>query len=527
MAMKGIRMKLSYTGKTTLAFASLVTLCLIVGIVGHVASSRILSGLTTFSKGVLPATDYLLQLDRDMHQTLIAQLMLEQASAGDQSRFESAALENIQQVQQRWDRYQAASAPLATDAMRSLDRAFESAYAKWSELSESALPLLRSQDSAERLRGGLLVKNDCVAAFDAAREHIDKLTEALEMEAAKIRDASDATAFRAQSTLAVVVLVSAILGGLLTWLIGLQIGKKLRRIASQLSTNADHTADAATQINVSSQRVAEGASEQAASLEETAASLEENSAIIQSSAASARDLKAVSEETTLAAQEGNREMATMIKAMRLIDESSNNIAHTLKTIDEIAFQTNILALNAAVEAARAGGAGAGFAVVADEVRALAQRCATAARETSARIAESTERSRMGLSASQRVSEKLALIDAKAAEMDRLMSSMERASEEQSVGITQLSEAMAQMDQVTQNNAAAAEETASAANELDSQVNSLERMARDLAAILGIQAAPRTPKASAAKPKRATRPVDRTANNAYHASRTEAPALDFF
>src|SRR5207247_7553209 len=91
----------------------------------------------------------------------------------------------------------------------------------------------------------------------------------------------------------------------------------------------------------------------------------------------------------------NQTLDRMVEKMKEIDASSNKIAHIIKVIDEIAFQTNILALNAAVEAARAGEAGLGFAVVADEVRNLAQRCAQAARDTTGLIEESIQTSRDG------------------------------------------------------------------------------------------------------------------------------------
>jgi len=178
------------------------------------------------------------------------------------------------------------------------------------------------------------------------------------------------------------------------------------------------------------------------------------------------------------------------------------IGKIIKTIDEIAFQTNILALNAAVEAARAGEAGMGFAVVADEVRNLAQRCAQSAKETAAKIEGAITKTAQGVEISTKVTETLQEIVVKVRQVDELVGEVATASREQSQGITQVNTAVGQMDKVTQSNAANAEESASASEELNAQAESLKDAVAQLLQLVGGQA---TTAAKSATPVRRNAP----------------------
>jgi methyl-accepting chemotaxis protein len=249
--------------------------------------------------------------------------------------------------------------------------------------------------------------------------------------------------------------------------------KVLNHAIASIDEGSSQVAAASAEVSSASHMLAEGASEQAASIEETSSSLEELSSMTAHNAASAQEAKSLAEDMRHAADGSASQMKQMQAAMDAIKESSAGISQIIKTIDEIAFQTNILALNAAVEAARAGEAGAGFAVVAEEVRNLAQRSADSAKETSAKIEGAIRNSDRGVAISGKVAESLNTILGKARDMNSLVSEIANASQEQDKGISQLTTAVSQMDKVTQSNASNAEETASASEELNAHADSLK------------------------------------------------------
>jgi hypothetical protein len=240
----------------------------------------------------------------------------------------------------------------------------------------------------------------------------------------------------------------------------------------------------AGQITSAAQTLADGASEQAASVEETSSSLEEMAGMTKHTAENSSQAKNLAQQSREAADKGVADMQEMNAAMATIKSSSDDIAKIIKTIDEIAFQTNILALNAAVEAARAGESGMGFAVVAEEVRNLAQRSAHAAKETATKIESAIANTARGVDLSQKVTETLGVIVSKAHEVDKLAGGLADASGETTQGIAQVNTAVGTMGTVTQSNAALAEETAAAARELNDQAESMKATLNDLLALVG-------------------------------------------
>lgn len=262
-----------------------------------------------------------------------------------------------------------------------------------------------------------------------------------------------------------------------------RMSKVLHGMAESILVGSKEVTSATEQISTSSQSLAQDSSSQASSLEEASASLEELSGMTKRNSDSALQATNLAQQTRATAEHGTTEMDEMRRAMSEIKTSSDDIAKIIKTIDEIAFQTNILALNAAVEAARAGEAGAGFAVVAEEVRNLAQRCAGAARETSEQISSAIGRSSQGVQISEKMAVSLNQIVDQVRKVDALVLEVATASGEQSQGIAQLNKAVSSMDHVVQNNAASSEETAAAANQLDSQAKALRTTVSELFAFV--------------------------------------------
>jgi methyl-accepting chemotaxis protein len=178
-------------------------------------------------------------------------------------------------------------------------------------------------------------------------------------------------------------------------------------------------------------------------------------------------------------EDGDRHMGEMNTTIQGISRSAQDIGKVIKSIEEIAFQTNILALNAAIEAARSGEAGAGFSVVADEVRSLAQRAAQAARETTTLIGNSQTSSDQGTSIGSRLSLAFSAMVKKTLEVNATLAQITDSFELERQGIIEINSAVAQLAQVAQSHAASSEEASSAAEESRAHAESMQALALQL------------------------------------------------
>ncbi len=236
----------------------------------------------------------------------------------------------------------------------------------------------------------------------------------------------------------------------------------------QVNHSAQEVANASSQLSSSAQTLSQGTAEQAARISVI-------SEEVKDTADGALDVRSQTHQTGEEVFLCNQKMQTLVEAMEKIQASSEEIEKILKTIDDIAFQTNILALNAAVEAARAGSAGKGFAVVAEEVRNLAGKSAQAAKNTSELIGNSTDAVHIGTGIAQNTADVLLGVVNSIQTVVEAIDHIAVISGEQSESVERVSEGINQISVVVQSNSATAEEGAAASEQLSAEAASLKEL----------------------------------------------------
>ncbi|MBP1563583.1 MAG: methyl-accepting chemotaxis protein [Oscillospiraceae bacterium] len=244
-----------------------------------------------------------------------------------------------------------------------------------------------------------------------------------------------------------------------------QIRSNLSEIIRHISSSADSVRNGAEQMSDGTMKLAEGTSKQAASIETLADAIDKISEQIRFNTENAEKADNLSKVTADRITNQDREIKNMLSAMEEIKNRSNQISVIIKTIEDIAFQTNILSLNAAIEAARAGQAGKGFAVVADEVRNLASKSAEAASNTNALITATIDAVNNGAEIAARTAAAMTEVKSFSEQTAEYISRISEASAVQSESVRRVEEDTDQIRAVTEQNSSTAEESAASCEEL--------------------------------------------------------------
>ena len=253
------------------------------------------------------------------------------------------------------------------------------------------------------------------------------------------------------------------------------ISRQLNNVMGQLQAASRDVAAGAEQVSGGAVELSQGSTEQAAEVDVLAGHINAVSESVQRIAQGAQATNRISLEVKSGLMDSSGKMKNMTEVIQRISDRSTEIHKIVKTIEDIAFQTNILALNAAVEAARAGAAGKGFAVVADEVRMLAGKSSAAAQETTVLLGQTVDSMAEGAQAAQNTSESMLAVVSKAEEMSRLTDSIAAYTQEQAANAVEITQGIQQISSVVQTNVATAESSAAASEELSSQAAILKEL----------------------------------------------------
>lgn len=504
---------LSFKGKMLLPIILVVLTMVLVLAVGTIRQQSANNTIARFGEVHLPTIDHILQADRDLYQSFVAErsyLMSEPSSDAAKGMLKDHK-SNIGQVRDRLGKY--ANIMDNNDSRMAVDQALAQLNT-WERTSTRVIELRNVSTYAAPTAAITLSFNDSEAQFQSVRDLLDTLGEAqIKLSAQEIESEHSATQKGITSMLVIGItgigaciiilfIVMSIVSGRLVKIVQRmnsiadgegdltsriediskdevgQIGKafnqfihKIHEIVGSARSVSQSVTLATADITDLSQRTeqhVDGLQTTMTSLDQLTQTIEQTSQHAKLASESAKDAKQVAEQ-------GGTHISEVIAAMKDIADSSNKISKIINIVDEISFQTNLLALNAAVEAARAGEQGLGFAVVANEVRNLAQRSSEAAAEIKSHIEDSSKKISRGADLVDRSGESLVDIVSSAEKVSQLITDISVANLQQSSGIHSVNQSIVASEKVNQHNAKMVRDATAASAELNHQASHLSHI----------------------------------------------------
>jgi len=384
------------------------------------------------------------------------------------------------------------------DSLRGLSALTGSTAERRDEAGKLAVSVDQFVSEAQSVYGAVLSDPANMTKMQDRMRGLATLTEGIKSSSEKLKEecsndlkqqlatVQEGSAHQRLVALVVFAVTLLVAGGIVNLTIRRAITGPIMRVIDGVQGAAEEAGLASDRMAEAGKVVARDAQEQASYIEETSASLEEISATTRQNADRAGEADGLMQEATQLVDQATHAMNDLTTSMDLIAKSSNQVATVLKSIDDIAFHTNILALNAAVEAARAGEVGAGFSVVADEVRSLAHRAAEAARQSADIVAKTITDVGKGVELVTLAHKSFDRVSGKIVNSSQVVSQIAIASKEQTRGVEQIGQAVSRMGSVTQNNAVNAQQTAESADAVTTQVQTTRRHLEELVAVVGMR-----------------------------------------
>lgn len=253
------------------------------------------------------------------------------------------------------------------------------------------------------------------------------------------------------------------------------IKSKLTEVITDIAVTAEQVNSGAKQVQIASNTLSEGSLEQSASIDLLAQEIKTIELQARTNSGNCVNARDLVDKTSDYAKEVNNKMESLTKAMNEINDASDMIRDVIKTVEDIAFQTNILSLNASIEASRSGEAGKGFAVVAEEVGNLARKSAEAVGDTAEIIDRAANAVNNGTNITKETVASMKSLNECTVKMKRIFDDISESGRQQEEMVTKITEEIECISDVVQTNTETAAESTSTSSGLSDQADMLKSL----------------------------------------------------